>query len=121
LAEVIDAGDFDFAIVADVIALAAFERDNVLFGVEVNEVLDVVLLAPLGLLSEEGVLEDAAPDVVIIGAGAAGFFVGLRAAAVEEGGDIGLEVVAFAGLELVEEFRRPGDGVGVIGLIAEEA
>ena len=53
LAQVIDSGHLHLAVVAEVVAFAALQRDHGLFVVQVHQVLHVVLLAPLGLLAEE--------------------------------------------------------------------
>jgi hypothetical protein len=66
LAEVIDAGDSDVAVVAEVVAFAALQRLHGLFVVQVHQVLHVVRLRPVGLLAEERVLEDVAPYVVVV-------------------------------------------------------
>src|ERR1035438_1113581 len=57
------------AVVTEVIAFTANQGHHGLFVVQVHQVLHVVLGAPIGLHSEEGIWEDAAPNVVVVGPG----------------------------------------------------
>jgi len=44
------------------------QREHGLLVIQVDQVLDVVRFGPVRLLAEEGVLEDAAPHIVVVGA-----------------------------------------------------
>jgi hypothetical protein len=73
---------------------------------------------PAGLHVEEVGGEHAAPHVVVVGLGALGFAGQL---AHEPHRNVGLEVVAFLFLELIEQLGGPGDEAVVVGFVAEEA
>ena len=118
LAQVVDARHLHVALIAEVVALAALQRQHRLLVVQVDQVLHVVLLRPLRLLAEERAPEDAAPHVVVVRTRSPR---GIRRLLVSEPrGNIRQQVVALLRLELCQQRRRPRYTARVVRLIAEE-
>ncbi len=86
--------------------------------IQVAHVIHVAGAAPFLKRLVEVVAEHAAPDVEVIGLDAFGFG-GERVD--EQGGDIGLEVIAFLGFEGFKEFGGPGEKAGVVGFVEAKA
>ena len=79
-----------------IMVLGQVQPQRRLFVVQVDQVLDIVLRAPLGLHPEEGIAEDPAPDVPVVRLRAPGF-VGHLAARTKAAGTAGGRSPSVAG------------------------
>ena len=101
-----------------IMVLGQVQPQRLLFVVQVDQVLHVVLRAPLRLHPEEGLAEHPAPHVPVVRLRAPGFVGHLRR---EQKRQVWLEVVALLLPELVQQLGRPRHEAGIVGFVAEEA
>ena len=116
LVEVVDPRHLHIPVAAEEVGGLVRHREHRLFVADVDQVLYVVRLGPVGLLAEERAAEDAAPHVGVIRGSTHRL---LRRLAVEPVGHIRRHIVALLRLELLLQRGAPGS-VLVFRLIAEE-
>ena len=124
LVEVVHAGNFDMALIAEEISFVADQVFAVrkiqhqFFMIQMDQVFQMILRAPLGLHAKETVTEDAAPDVPVICLHLPSFGGHLRS---EEKRQIRLQIVAFLLAKLIQQSRSPWHEAGIVRLVTEEA